>query len=104
MYDPSVQSTLDITNPCCTPPQYLHPATPHPPTRLPTHTHTCTPLVAPQTSQLAIVTQFIPRGSLFRLLHRSKMDLDARRRLAMALDIARGEGGGKGGGRGLCGL
>jgi serine/threonine protein kinase len=44
-----------------------------------------------QAHQLAIVTQFIPRGSLFRLLHRSKADLDPRRRLQMALDIARGE-------------
>eukprot|EP00879_Flechtneria_rotunda_P007398 GHRR01007760.1.p1 GENE.GHRR01007760.1~~GHRR01007760.1.p1 ORF type:complete len:799 (+),score=316.22 GHRR01007760.1:393-2789(+) len=43
-----------------------------------------------QANQLAIVTQFIPRGSLFRLLHRSKGDLDPRRRLQMALDIARG--------------
>jgi hypothetical protein len=43
-----------------------------------------------QAHQLAIVTQFIPRGSLFRLLHRSKADLDPRRRLQMALDIARG--------------
>ena len=41
-------------------------------------------------NQLAIVTQFIPRGSLYRLLHRAKADLDARRRLQMALDIARG--------------
>eukprot|EP00878_Enallax_costatus_P017272 GHUV01018140.1.p1 GENE.GHUV01018140.1~~GHUV01018140.1.p1 ORF type:complete len:339 (+),score=92.76 GHUV01018140.1:890-1906(+) len=43
-----------------------------------------------QANQLAIVTQFIPRGSLFRLLHRSKADLDPRRRLQMALDVARG--------------
>ncbi|KAF6253092.1 kinase-like domain-containing protein [Scenedesmus sp. NREL 46B-D3] len=43
-----------------------------------------------QAHQLAIVTQFIPRGSLFRLLHRSKADLEPRRRLQMALDIARG--------------
>ncbi len=41
-------------------------------------------------NQLAIVTQFIPRGSLFRLLHRSRLALDPRRRLAMALDVARG--------------
>jgi tRNA A-37 threonylcarbamoyl transferase component Bud32 len=40
---------------------------------------------------LAIVTQFMPRGSLFRLIHRSTTSsLDARRRLAIALDIARG--------------
>lgn len=43
-----------------------------------------------QANQLAIVTQFIPRGSLFRLLHRSKVGLDPRRRLQMALDVARG--------------
>ncbi|KAF8067119.1 SIS8 [Scenedesmus sp. PABB004] len=43
-----------------------------------------------QAHQLAIVSQFIPRGSLFRLLHRSKADLDPRRRLQMALDVARG--------------
>jgi hypothetical protein len=42
-------------------------------------------------NQLAIVTQFIPRGSLYRLLHRAKAELDPRRRLQMALDIARGE-------------
>jgi hypothetical protein len=41
-------------------------------------------------NQLAIVTQFIPRGSLYRLLHRAKAELDPRRRLQMALDIARG--------------
>jgi hypothetical protein len=40
---------------------------------------------------LAIVTQFMPRGSLFRLIHRSTTSsLDARRRHAIALDIARG--------------
>jgi serine/threonine protein kinase len=41
-------------------------------------------------NQLAIVTQFMPRGSLFRLLHRARPELDARRRLNMATDIARG--------------
>jgi hypothetical protein len=40
---------------------------------------------------LAIVTQFMPRGSLFRLIHRSTTSsLDARRRHAIAMDIARG--------------
>jgi serine/threonine protein kinase len=46
-----------------------------------------------QPSQLAIVTEFVPRGSLFRLLHRNARAaelLDAKRRLAMALDIAKG--------------
>jgi serine/threonine protein kinase len=44
-----------------------------------------------QSNQLAIVTQFVARGSLFRLLHRTKEVLDARRRLNMAMDIAKGE-------------
>ncbi|KAG2433495.1 hypothetical protein HYH02_012613 [Chlamydomonas schloesseri] len=43
-----------------------------------------------QSNQLAIVTQFVARGSLFRLLHRTKEVLDPRRRLNMALDIAKG--------------
>ncbi|KAI3903345.1 hypothetical protein MKW98_031999 [Papaver atlanticum] len=37
---------------------------------------------------LCIVTEFLPRGSLFQLLRRCK--LDKRRRVLMALDIARG--------------
>jgi len=41
--------------------------------------------------ELAIVTQFMPRGSLFRLLHRAQVPLDPRRRLMIAMDIARGE-------------
>ncbi|XP_074291877.1 uncharacterized protein LOC141618692 isoform X2 [Silene latifolia] len=40
--------------------------------------------------RLCIVTEFLPRGSLFRLLQRSTSKLDSRRRLHMALDIARG--------------
>jgi hypothetical protein len=44
-----------------------------------------------QPNQLAIVTQFIPRGSLFRILHRARTDIDPKRRLAIATDIARGE-------------
>lgn len=43
-----------------------------------------------RSNQLAIVTQFVQRGSLFRLLHRTKVELDPRRRLSMALDIAKG--------------
>lgn len=45
-----------------------------------------------QPPQLAIVTEFMPRGSLFRLLHRARngADVDPKRRLAMALDIAKG--------------
>ncbi|RLN28217.1 dual specificity protein kinase shkD isoform X2 [Panicum miliaceum] len=40
--------------------------------------------------RLCIVTEFLPRGSLFRLLQRSGTKLDVRRRIHMALDIARG--------------
>uniref|UniRef100_A0A7S0RF32 non-specific serine/threonine protein kinase n=1 Tax=Chlamydomonas leiostraca TaxID=1034604 RepID=A0A7S0RF32_9CHLO len=46
-----------------------------------------------QPSHLAIVTEFVPRGSLFRLLHRAhraRVEIDPRRRLAMAQDIAKG--------------
>ncbi|QDZ24812.1 serine/threonine protein kinase [Chloropicon primus] len=39
---------------------------------------------------LAIVTEFLPRGSLFKLLHRSGIQLDLRRRLRMAEDVAKG--------------
>ncbi|CAL9180556.1 unnamed protein product [Musa hybrid cultivar] len=39
---------------------------------------------------LSIVTEFLHRGSLFRLIHRPNNQLDERRRLRMALDIARG--------------
>ncbi|KAG2605305.1 hypothetical protein PVAP13_4NG102300 [Panicum virgatum] len=39
---------------------------------------------------LSIVTEFLPRGSLFRLIHRSNNQLDERKRLRMALDVARG--------------
>ncbi|KAL3640732.1 hypothetical protein CASFOL_015700 [Castilleja foliolosa] len=39
---------------------------------------------------LSIVTEFLPRGSLYRLLHRSNNQLDERRRLRMAFDAARG--------------
>ncbi|KAG8059463.1 hypothetical protein GUJ93_ZPchr0002g23247 [Zizania palustris] len=39
---------------------------------------------------LSIVTEFLPRGSLFRLIHRPNNQLDERRCLRMALDVARG--------------
>ncbi|KAJ4961528.1 hypothetical protein NE237_021438 [Protea cynaroides] len=39
---------------------------------------------------LSIVTEFLPRGSLYRLIHRPNNQLDERRRLRMALDVARG--------------
>jgi serine/threonine protein kinase len=38
--------------------------------------------------QLSIVTEFLPRGSLFRLIHQSNNhQLDERRRLRMAFDV-----------------
>ncbi|XP_050870271.1 uncharacterized protein LOC127073185 [Lathyrus oleraceus] len=40
--------------------------------------------------RLCIVTEFLPRGSLCRLLHKTTPKLDWRRRVHMALDIARG--------------
>ncbi|XP_010546972.1 PREDICTED: RGS domain-containing serine/threonine-protein kinase A-like isoform X2 [Tarenaya hassleriana] len=40
--------------------------------------------------RLCIVTEFLPRGSLFRLLQKSSSKLDWRKRIHMALDIARG--------------
>eukprot|EP00884_Botryococcus_braunii_P009129 jgi/Botrbrau1/18217/Bobra.53_1s0074.1 len=44
-----------------------------------------------QPPHLSIVTQFVPRGSLFRLLHRTpNVVLDDKRKLRMAMDIARG--------------
>ncbi|GFH25143.1 mitogen activated protein kinase kinase kinase 3, partial [Haematococcus lacustris] len=43
-----------------------------------------------QPPELAIVTEFVPRGSLFRLLHHSKAVLDPSRRLTMAIDVTKG--------------
>ncbi|KAL5727642.1 hypothetical protein ACHQM5_000816 [Ranunculus cassubicifolius] len=40
--------------------------------------------------RLAIVTEFLPRGSLFKTLHKSNQALDIRRRLRMSLDVAKG--------------
>ncbi|KAF8085150.1 hypothetical protein N665_0678s0009 [Sinapis alba] len=40
--------------------------------------------------RLCIVSEFLPRGSLFLLLRRSTSNLNWRRRINMALDIARG--------------
>ncbi|KAJ9537393.1 LOW QUALITY PROTEIN: hypothetical protein OSB04_030126 [Centaurea solstitialis] len=39
---------------------------------------------------ISIVTEYLPRGSLFRLLHRSYGQLGEKRRLRMALDVAKG--------------
>lgn len=47
-----------------------------------------------QPPNLSIVTQFVPRGSLFRLLHRAgqhgALQLNDQRRIRIALDVARG--------------
>ncbi|KAK9198576.1 hypothetical protein WN944_013762 [Citrus x changshan-huyou] len=40
--------------------------------------------------RLGIVTEFLPRGSLFKTLHKNHQALDIKRRLRMALDVARG--------------
>ncbi|KAJ6705613.1 SERINE-THREONINE PROTEIN KINASE [Salix purpurea] len=40
--------------------------------------------------RLAIVTEFLPRGSLFKTLHKNSPAMDIRRRVKMALDVARG--------------
>ncbi|PHT33170.1 Serine/threonine-protein kinase CTR1 [Capsicum baccatum] len=40
--------------------------------------------------RLCIVTEFLPRGSLFRLLQRNGSKLEWKRRIHMALDVARG--------------
>uniref|UniRef100_A0A5B7AI21 non-specific serine/threonine protein kinase n=1 Tax=Davidia involucrata TaxID=16924 RepID=A0A5B7AI21_DAVIN len=39
---------------------------------------------------LSILTEFLPRGSLFKLLHRPNIQLDEKRRMRMALDVAKG--------------
>ncbi|PRQ27956.1 putative protein kinase TKL-CTR1-DRK-2 family [Rosa chinensis] len=38
----------------------------------------------------SILTEFLPRGSLYRLLHRPNSQLDEKRRMRMALDVAKG--------------
>ncbi|CAF2119311.1 unnamed protein product [Brassica napus] len=38
----------------------------------------------------SILTEFLPRGSLYRLLHRPNYQLDEKRRMRMALDVAKG--------------
>nr|AGY55072.1 mitogen-activated protein kinase kinase kinase [Dunaliella salina] len=43
-----------------------------------------------QPTQLAIVSEFVPRGSFFKLLHCTHAHIHPRRLLLMALDIARG--------------
>ncbi|CAJ1976199.1 unnamed protein product [Sphenostylis stenocarpa] len=39
---------------------------------------------------LSIISEYLPRGSLYRLLHRPNCQIDEKRRIKMALDVARG--------------
>ncbi|CAM8886812.1 unnamed protein product [Rhodiola kirilowii] len=39
---------------------------------------------------LSILTEYLPRGSLYRLLHNPNHHIDERRRIRMALDVAKG--------------
>ncbi|XP_057502158.1 serine/threonine-protein kinase EDR1-like isoform X2 [Actinidia eriantha] len=39
---------------------------------------------------LSIVTEFLPRGSLYRIIHRPLCQIDENRRIRMALDVAKG--------------
>ncbi|XP_073024629.1 serine/threonine-protein kinase EDR1 isoform X1 [Primulina eburnea] len=39
---------------------------------------------------LSIVSEFLPRGSLFRIIHRPHCQIDEERRIKMALDVAKG--------------
>ncbi|RXI01945.1 hypothetical protein DVH24_015294 [Malus domestica] len=39
---------------------------------------------------LSIITEFLPRGSLYRIIHRPHCQIDEKRRIKMALDVARG--------------
>ncbi|KAL1557310.1 mitogen-activated protein kinase kinase kinase [Salvia divinorum] len=39
---------------------------------------------------MSILTEFLPRGSLYKLLHRPNIQIDEKRRLKMALDVAKG--------------
>ncbi|RYR52574.1 hypothetical protein Ahy_A06g027473 isoform D [Arachis hypogaea] len=39
---------------------------------------------------LSIITEFLPRGSLYRILHNPNCQIDEKQRIKMALDVARG--------------
>ncbi|KAG7968704.1 hypothetical protein I3843_08G167600 [Carya illinoinensis] len=39
---------------------------------------------------LSIITEFLPRGSLYRIIHRPHSQIDEKRRIKMALDVASG--------------
>lgn len=43
-----------------------------------------------RTPHFSILTEFLPRGSLYRLLHRPNFRLEEKRRLRMAFDVAKG--------------
>ncbi|KAK6119568.1 hypothetical protein DH2020_046697 [Rehmannia glutinosa] len=43
-----------------------------------------------QPPNMSILTEFLPRGSLYKLLHRPSIQIDERRRIRMALDVAKG--------------
>ncbi|KAL3650753.1 hypothetical protein CASFOL_007156 [Castilleja foliolosa] len=43
-----------------------------------------------QSPNMSILTEFLPRGSLYKLLHRPSIRIDERRRIKMALDVAKG--------------
>ncbi|XP_050216749.1 serine/threonine-protein kinase EDR1 isoform X2 [Mercurialis annua] len=50
----------------------------------------CWLLYVTRPPHLSILTEFLPRGSLYRLLHRPNHLLDEKRRMRMALDVAKG--------------
>ncbi|XP_071731182.1 serine/threonine-protein kinase EDR1-like [Rutidosis leptorrhynchoides] len=39
---------------------------------------------------LSIISEFLPRGSLYRIIHRPQCQIDEKRRIKMALDVAKG--------------
>ncbi|XP_051119382.1 serine/threonine-protein kinase EDR1 [Andrographis paniculata] len=39
---------------------------------------------------MSILTEYLPRGSLYKLLHRPNIQIDEKRRIKMALDVAKG--------------
>ncbi|KAL6502023.1 hypothetical protein OROGR_027156 [Orobanche gracilis] len=43
-----------------------------------------------QPPNMSILTEFLPRGSLYKLLHRPRTPIDEIRRIKMALDVAKG--------------
>ncbi|GFQ05389.1 serine/threonine-protein kinase ctr1 [Phtheirospermum japonicum] len=43
-----------------------------------------------QPPNMSILTEFLPRGSLYKLLHRPSIRIDEKRRIKMALDVAKG--------------